>query len=61
MCIRDSTAAVHGSQDVETKITIAREGVLQDVLITPIANPMHLVEVEGKGNKLWHAIKATKR
>ena len=29
--------------------------------ITPIENPKHLVNLEGKGNKLWDAIKATKR
>ncbi len=59
--VNEVTAAVYGNQDVETKITIAREGVLQDVLITPIANPLHPVKVEGKGNKLWQAIKATMR
>ena len=55
------TAAIYGNQDVETAITISREGVLKDIAVIPIANPMHHVKVEGKGNKIWQAIKATKR
>tara|TARA_B100001769_G_scaffold209166_1_gene168574 strand:- start:1925 stop:3673 length:1749 start_codon:yes stop_codon:yes gene_type:complete len=57
----DISAAVHGNANVETTFTIAREGVLHDVKITPVPNPNHLTKVEGKGNKLWHAIKATMR
>jgi predicted metalloprotease with PDZ domain len=57
----DITAAVYANENVETTFTIAREGVLHDVKITPTANPKHLITVEGKGNKLWNAIKATMR
>ena len=55
------TAAIYGNQDIETNITISREGVLREVKIIPIANPMHHVKIDGKGNKIWKAIKATKR
>ena len=55
------SAAVFGNQDVKTKFTIAREGALQDVVITPISNPNHPVTIEGKGNKTWHSIKSSKR
>ena len=57
----DITAAISGKENVKTTFTIAREGVLREVEITPIANPKHLTIIEGKGNKLWHAIKATMR
>ena len=55
------SAAVYGSIGIETKFTISREGAIKEVSITPIENPKHLVNLEGKGNKLWDAIKATKR
>ena len=57
----DITAAIYGNEGVETTFTIAREGVLHEVNITPTSNPNHLTIVEGKGNKLWQAIKATMR
>ena len=57
----DLSAAVYGCIDVETTFTISREGAIKEVAITPIENPKHLVNLEGKGNKLWDAIKATKR
>ena len=40
---------------------IAREGVLMEVNITPVADPSHLVKVEGKGNKIWEEIKRSRR
>ncbi|MBJ61845.1 MAG: hypothetical protein CMB57_01195 [Euryarchaeota archaeon] len=55
------SAAVYGSIGIETKFTISREGAIKEVSITPIENPKHLVNLEGKGNRLWDAIKATKR
>ena len=55
------SAAIYGNQDVETKITISREGVLKEITIIPVANPMHHVKINGKGNKIWRAIKSTKR
>ena len=57
----DITASIYANEGVETTFTIAREGVLHEVKITPTANPNHLTIVEGKGNKLWQAIKATMR
>ena len=54
-------AAIHGSINTETKITISRQGVLKEVTVTPIENPMHKVKIEGKGNKLWNQIKSTRR
>ena len=57
----DLSAAVYGCIDVETTFTISREGAIKEVSITPIENPKHLVNLEGKGNKLWDSIKATKR
>ena len=58
---KELTAAVYGNQDVKTNVTIAREGVLREVVVVPKANPEHLLKVEGKGNKIWNAIKSTKR
>ena len=58
---KNISAAIYGNQDVLTKITIAREGVIHEVEITPIANPNHLTKIEGKGNKIWDAIKASKQ
>ena len=55
------SAAVFGSINTETKLTISRQGAIKDVNVIPIENPKHLVNIEGKGNKLWQAIKATKR
>ena len=55
------SAAVYGYIGVETTFTISREGAIKEVSITPIANPKHLVKLEGKGNRIWDAIKATKR
>jgi len=55
------SAAVYGSINTETKLTISRQGAIKDVNVIPIENPKHLVNIEGKGNKLWQAIKATKR
>ena len=52
----DITAAIYGNEGVETTFTIAREGVLHEVNITPTSNPNHLTIVEGKGNKLWQSL-----
>jgi len=57
---KDLSAAIYGSEGVPVAITIAREGVLQEVEVTPSQNPKHLVKVEGKGNKIWNAIKASR-
>ena len=57
----DITASIYANEGVETTFTIAREGVLHEVKITPTENPNHLTIVEGKGNKLWQAIKASMR
>ena len=54
-------AAIYGKQDTPIKITIARQGVLREVDITPISNPEHNVKVKGKGNKLWKIISSSKR
>jgi hypothetical protein len=32
-----------------------------EVNITPVADPSHLVKVEGKGNKIWEEIKRSRR
>ena len=58
---KEISAAIYGNQDILTKITIAREGVLHEVEITPITNPQHLTKIEGKGNKVWDAIKASRQ
>jgi len=58
---KEISAAIYGNQNIVTKITIAREGVLHEVEITPIANPQHLTKIEGKGNKIWGAIKASRQ
>ena len=58
---KEMTAAIYGNKDIPTTITIAREGVLREVIVTPIENPHHLVKVEGEGNSIWNAIKATSR
>lgn len=58
---KEISAAIHGSSGVESRITIAREGVLMDVVVTPIDDPNHLVKVEGKGNKIWDEIKRSRR
>ena len=55
------TATVYDSVNVETRLTISREGALKDVHVIPIENPKHLVNIKGKGNKLWQAIKSTRR
>ena len=57
---KELSAAIYGSEGVPVAITIAREGVLQEVEVTPSQNPKHLVKVEGKGNKIWNAIKASR-
>ena len=57
----DLSATVYGNIGVESTFTISREGIIKNVTITPIENPKHLVNLEGKGNKIWDAIKATKR
>ena len=58
---KEISAAIYGNQDIVTNITIAREGVLHEVEITPITNPQHLTKIEGKGNKIWDAIKASRQ
>lgn len=55
------SSAVYGNVAKETKFIVSREGAIKEVLITPIENPKHLVNIEGKGNSLWEAIKSTKR
>ena len=55
------SSAVYGNVAKETKFIVSREGAIREVLITPIENPKHLVNIEGKGNSLWEAIKSTKR
>ena len=40
---KEITAAVYGNQDIKTNITIAREGVLREVVVVPKANPEHLL------------------
>ena len=55
------SAAVYGCVGIDTTFTISREGAIKEVTIKPIENPKHLVNLEGKGNKLWEAIKATRR
>ena len=55
------SAAIYGLKDKKSKFTIAREGVVSNVEITPIENPNHLVKLEGRGNKLWDDIKSSKR
>ena len=58
---KEIDAAIHGLRDVETTFTIARQGALKEVVITPTTNPEHPVKVEGKGNRIWDAIKQSKR
>ena len=58
---KEVSAAIYGNQDIVTNITIAREGVLHEVKVTPITNPQHQTKVEGKGNKIWDAIKASRQ
>lgn len=58
---KQMSAAIYGNKGVPTTITVAREGVLREVIVTPIENPHHLVKVEGEGNSIWNAIKATSR
>ena len=58
---KQMSAAIYGNSGIPTTITIAREGVLREVVVTPIDNPHHLVKVEGEGNSIWNAIKATSR
>ena len=58
---KQMSAAIYGNSGIATTITIAREGVLREVVVTPIDNPHHLVKVEGEGNSIWDAIKATSR
>ena len=59
--IKQINAVIYGNSGISTSITIAREGGLQEVNVTPTDHPEHLVKVEGKGNKIWHAIKASRR
>jgi C-terminal processing protease CtpA/Prc len=58
---KEISAAIYGNIGVSTKMMIAREGVLMEVNITPVADPSHLVKVEGKGNKIWEEIKRSRR
>ncbi len=58
---KEISAAIYGNAGVLTSITIAREGVLMEVGITPVEDPNHLVKVEGKGNKIWEEIKRSRR
>ncbi len=55
------SAAIYGLANKSSKFTIAREGILSEVIITPVENPGHLVNLDGKGNRIWDAIKATKQ
>ena len=55
------SAAVYDFIDQPVKITLSRQAILKTVEVVPIANPSHPVKVSGKGNKIWRAIKATKR
>lgn len=58
---KEISAAIYANAGVLTSITIAREGVLMEVGITPVEDPNHLVKVEGKGNKIWEEIKRSRR
>lgn len=59
--VKEINAAIYDKKGVSTELTISREGGIQVVKITPVGHPEHLVKVEGKGNKIWHAIKASRR
>ena len=54
-------AAVFGKIGEDTNFTISREGVLREVKITPVDNPMHKTKLDGKGNKVWESIKRSMR
>ena len=59
--LKEIKAAVYGNKGISTTITLAREGVIREVKVTPIAHPEHLVKIEGKGNKIWDAIRKSRR
>ena len=59
--VAELNAAIHGKHGMSVEITLARQGILQTVSVSPTNNPNYLTKLEGKGNKLWQIITKTRQ